>query len=209
MNIYVIPTGPLLTNCYILAADSLDCVIIDPGIGSKGLVVKKVDSLGLHPKAIWLTHTHWDHIAGVKELKELYQIPVWVHFEDRMNLISPGSDGLFFKENILPCEPDHYFDEESKLLLDDLEFSVIHTPGHTPGGCCFYCASEGILLSGDTLFKRSIGTLDLPTAQEERMWTSLAKLAKLPAHTKFYPGHGPSSTIGDTPWLDRAKEVFG
>ncbi len=208
MNIYIIPTGPFLTNCYILAVDSLNCVIIDPGVGSKELVIKKVENLGLHPKAIWLTHTHWDHIAGVKELKELYQISVWVHFEDRMNLISPGSDGVPFKGSIPPCEPDHYLDEGLKLALDDLEFSVIHTPGHTPGGCCFYCESEGILLSGDTLFKRSIGTLDLPTSQADRMWTSLAKLAKLPANTKFYPGHGPSSTIGDTPWLDRAEEMF-
>ena len=121
----------------------------------------------------------------------------------------PGSDGLPCWIKIEGVVPTHLINEGDSLVIGDLHFSIIHTPGHTPGGVCFYCAQEKLLLSGDTLFKGTIGNLSFSTGRPEQMWPSLAKLALLPSDTQVYPGHGEKTTIGNEKWLDKAEEIFG
>ena len=102
-----------------------------------------------------------------------------------------------------------FFQERDKISVGNLLFEVIHTPGHTPGGVCFYAQEQGILFSGDTLFKGSIGNLSFPTCNSKEMWKSLDKLAKLQPETKVYPGHGPYTTIKNESWLPKAEQIFG
>lgn len=92
--------------------------------------------------------------------------------------------------------------------MGEFEFVIIHTPGHSPGSICLYDPKHQILISGDTLFKGSIGTLSLPTSQPDRMWPSLEKLGALPVETQVYPGHGEKTCIKDERWLKNAKEIF-
>jgi glyoxylase-like metal-dependent hydrolase (beta-lactamase superfamily II) len=103
---------------------------------------------------------------------------------------------------------DGFLIEGQKLTVGDLDIEVIHTPGHTPGGVCFYLPKEKVLISGDTLFRGTIGNLNFPTSRPDLMWGSLKKLAALPADTKVYPGHGGSTTIGAEKWIGHAKERF-
>jgi hydroxyacylglutathione hydrolase len=155
-----------------------------------------------------LTHSHWDHIGDLKKVKTRFGVPVYVHPADRGNVVKPGSDKLPLMYQIEGVEPEFDLQEGEIIEVGKLQLIVIASPGHTPGGVCFYLDKEKILFSGDTLFKGSIGNLSFPTADPQAMWHSLKKLEKLPSETVVYPGHGPSTTIGDEDWLPKAQELF-
>lgn len=211
MFIQAFPSGPFETNAYVVACPTTrHAAIIDPAPGCAQTVIQFLTNNNLSPKAIWLTHSHWDHIADAAVLKKHYSIPLLVHPLDAQNMIQPGSDKLPCWISIEGTTPDSPPLEEGVALpLGNLTFHVIHTPGHTPGGVCFYCPEKEILISGDTLFRGSIGNTSFATGQPELMWQSLNKLATLPPETRVYPGHGNSTTIGKENWLPRAKEIFG
>ena len=210
MLIKTLPSGPFATNAYIIACPATKhALIIDPGVESAASILQTLKSEGLTPIKIVLTHSHWDHIGDVALLKEKLNIPVVVHALDAYNLIEPGSDDIPCWVNIPPTDPDALLADGESIPFGNLAFTVIHTPGHTPGGICLYNPEEHVLISGDTLFKDTIGNISFSTGQPDLMWSSLAKLAKLPPETKVYPGHGPSTTIGNESWLPRAKEYFG
>lgn len=209
MLIETIPSGPFETNAYVFACPKTrEAAIIDPAPDSFEKITSYIDSQGLKPVALLLTHSHWDHIADASRVKEKYKIPVFIHALDAPNLETPGEDGLPCWIAIDGVTPTHLIDENTLIDIGDCQFQVIHTPGHTPGGVCFYCRANDILISGDTLFKGTIGNLSFPTARPKLMWPSLDKLAKLPPHTRVYPGHGPATTIGNEKWLPSAKELF-
>lgn len=210
MIIQAFPSGPFETNAYVVAcSNSRQAVIIDPAPGSYSAIVDFLSKHSLTPIAIWLTHSHWDHIVDTAAVKAKYGVPVSIHSLDAANLERPGSDRLPCWVSIEGVVPDAFFDEGDHLHLGGMDFVVIHTPGHTPGGVCFYCPEEKVLISGDTLFKGTIGNLSFPTSRPDLMWTSLDKLAKLPPDTRVFPGHGAATTIGAERWLPRAREVFG
>jgi glyoxylase-like metal-dependent hydrolase (beta-lactamase superfamily II) len=202
--------GPLETNAYVVACEKTrEAAVIDPAPGSCQVLNEYIIRNKLTPTKILLTHTHLDHTADVAALHRLYPVPVHVHPEDAANLIRPGADGLpnwFQSEGV---QPDVLYVDGDTVTVGELTFQVIHTPGHCPGSVCLYEATQGVLLSGDTLFKQSIGTFGVPTAQPERMWPSLDRLAKLPPATRVYPGHGPSTTIDEESWLPKARQIFG
>lgn len=209
MIISTFPSGPFETNAYIVACQKTQrAAFIDPAPNSAQALIAHIDKHHYIPDKILLTHSHWDHIADTAELKKTYKIPVYIHALDAPNLMEPGSDRLPCWISIEGVTPDHYLDEGDTVAVGDLLFHVIHTPGHTPGGICLYCKEQGVLLSGDTLFRGSIGNLSFPTAQPNLMWQSLDKLAILPPETKVFPGHGSSTTIGKESWLPNAREYF-
>lgn len=209
MNVLCFPTGPHATNMYIICCkDTPDAVIVDPGVGSFEIVLETVRQHSLKLVAIWLTHSHWDHIVDAAKIKRELSLPIYVHEEDKGNLEQPGSDGVpMAVPTIEGTTPDHLIKDGDLLTVGKFSFKVIHTPGHTPGGVCFYCEKEKTLFSGDTFYRGLIGSLSLPTSQAERMWQSLDKIATLPPDTVVFPGHGPSTTIKDEPWLPKAKKV--
>lgn len=210
MIIKAFACGPFGTNAYIVSCPQThEAVIIDPAPGSAPILADYLSKNHLTPRHIFLTHSHWDHIADVATLKAKYNIPVWIHRLDAPNLEHPGADGLPCWINIPAVKPDHFFEEGMKVGIGSLTFNVIHTPGHSPGCVCLYSPEEGILISGDTLFKGSIGNISFPTAQPDLMWKSLDKLAHLPPETKVFPGHGESTSIKAERWLPDAKKHFG
>lgn len=210
MIIQTFPSGPLATNAYLLICPKTQqTAIIDPSPGSAATLSNYCAAHQLKPEKILITHSHWDHIADVAVLKKKFQIPVLVHSLDASNLEHPGSDGLQCWFDIEGVVADQFFKEGDIVPVGELKLTVIHTPGHSPGGVCFYCPEHHLLLSGDTLFKRSFGKLSLPTAQPHLMWGSLRKLAALPPETVVYPGHGPSTTIGKESWLADAEKIYG
>jgi len=210
MIVKTIVSGPFETNAYVIGCVATKkAAIIDPAPESTKQIVEAIVEEGLAPIAILLTHTHWDHIAGIPNLKKHYDIPISVHERDAENLRRPGADGLPLFGHMEGIEADHFFKGGETIAIGNLVFEVIHTPGHTPGGVCFYEKNEGVLISGDTLFQGTIGNLSFPTSNPDAMWQSLDKLSRLPPETKVYPGHGPTTTIQNEPWLSEAKRHFG
>lgn len=207
MLLTAFPSGPFATNAYLLKCEQTgQAAVFDPAPGSSEdlkWATAKVDVQG-----IFLTHSHWDHIGDLAELKKHLDVPVYVHALDSVNVAYPGADRLPLMMPVQGVEPDEFLEEGQQIQIGNLLIEVIHTPGHTPGGVCFYLKEQAVLISGDTLFKGSIGNLSFPTANTDAMWTSLKKLAKLPSETKVYPGHGEPTMIGNEKWLENAKEVF-
>jgi hydroxyacylglutathione hydrolase len=191
------PSGPYLTNAYVvICADTKQALIIDPSPGSSPLIQHYLKTHHLAPQIILLTHTHWDHIADVHELKQTLFLPVWVHAWDLPNLESPGADGLPFPVPIEGVKADHLIEDGEMIPLGNCLLRVIHTPGHSAGSCCFYNVENQIIFTGDTLFRGAIGNISFPTSRPELMSSSLKRLAQLPSETRVYPGHGSSTTIG-------------
>lgn len=205
------PSGPFQTNAYLLGcSQTKEAVVIDPAPGSFDKVSAVIDKEKWKLIAIWFTHSHWDHIADAAKFKERYQVTMLaIHPYDAPNLEHPGADRLPCWISISEVMPTRLLNEGDCLSVGNLKFQVICTPGHTPGGVCFYCPEEKCLLSGDTLFQGTIGNISFPTSRPHLIWSSLEKLSKLPQETRVYPGHGPSTTIGAEEWLSRAEEVFG
>ncbi len=203
MILEVFPLGPADTNAYLLGCSKTKrAAVIDVPLGSK-ILINRAKELHLQIEMILLTHSHWDHIADIALLKEKLRVPVYIHREDAENLESPGADGLPLFFPVKGVKPDEYLQEGQVITLGELNIVVIHTPGHTPGGVCFYLAHEKTLISGDTLFRGTIGNLSFPTARPHLMGVSLKKLADLPKDTKVYPGHGEPTTIGREQWIAR------
>ena len=206
MILEVFPSGPADTNAYLIACQTTkQAAIIDVPFESAEILAKRVSDLSLHVDMILLTHSHWDHIAEVSDLKNALKVPVYIHKDDAENLETPGADQLPLFFPVKGVKPDGYLHGEQQLHVGRLRIDVIHTPGHTPGGVCFYLPDQKALFSGDTLFRGTIGNLSFPTSRPELMWDSLKKLAALPADTKVYPGHGGPTTIGAERWIAQAQ----
>ena len=198
MFLYKKSFGPLGTNTLLLACEKTKkAAVIDPAFGSNRTILAKAEEKGFVIEKILLTHSHWDHFADAYQLKRETDAAVFIHPMDAKNLTSPGSDGLPKVVPIHPVDWDHLINDGDIIELGTLFFKVIHTPGHSPGGVCYYCASENLLISGDTLFKGGIGNLNLPTGEPEKMNDSLLKIGKLPFDTRVIPGHGIETTIGE------------
>ena len=143
------PCGPFATNAIILGCSKArKGVIIDPAPESHTRLLETAQAKGLTIEAIWLTHSHWDHIADLAAIKEDLGVPICVHAADAENVRRPGSDGLPLLFPIPGVEPDQEFQEGQKLKIGEVEVEVIHTPGHTPGGVAFYLDKEKVLIEG-------------------------------------------------------------
>lgn len=209
MLLEVFPAGPVETNAYLIGCPSTKhAAVIDVPFDSAELIQQRAQELSLQIDRILLTHSHWDHIAEVVKLKKSLNIPVYVHSNDAENLEHPGADGLPLFFPFKGIKPDGLLADGQRIDIGNLHVQVIFTPGHSPGGVCFYIPEEKALFSGDTLFRGTIGNLSFPSSRPDLMWDSLKKLAVLPAETKVYPGHGGTTTIGAERWIAHAPEKF-
>lgn len=186
--------GPLQTNCY-LAGDAHELLVIDPGAQPER-ILRTIREKGYLAKHVILTHAHYDHIGGVSAVLEgtgatlcLGAEELDVYHDSRANVSAD------FVSGFCPPDPTLLLREGDVVQSGPFGFRVLHTPGHTKGGICLLCGD--VLLSGDTLFYGSIGRADLPTGNLGQELRSIRdKLFCLDDHTKVYPGHGPSTTIG-------------
>lgn len=198
MTVKEFQVGLVGTNCFIAAnSETKETLIIDPG-DNAAVITDYADKNQLRPAAVLLTHGHFDHCMAAEQLAEHYGIPIYVHEEDKETMENPAYNccGMIGRE--LVFHADQYFHgEKDHLSLAGFEIDVFHTPGHTPGGVCFYVESEGILFSGDTLFCESVGRTDFPKGSMSQLVRSIQeKLLPLPNDTKVLPGHGEWTTIG-------------
>ena len=190
------------TNCYIILDEqSKEIMCIDPAGDAKKIANMITDILKGNLKYIYLTHCHSDHIGGVSELKKLCgeNSKILIHREDSKGLNDKNinlSGIIDIKE--IELEADSRVDDNDIIHLGNLEFRVIHTPGHTKGSTSLYCEKEKCLFSGDTIFSGTWGRTDLPTSNREDIMNSITKkLLILPDETIVYPGHGKPTRIGD------------
>ncbi len=206
IDLVAFPSGPLGTNAYLIVCKKTNsAALVDAPPDSHLKIARECEKRGLKLETFILTHSHWDHIA---EAYLVSKRPL-IHQEDAYNLQAPGSDRVPTWMQIEPVEPLGFIKEGDTILVGESSWKVIHTPGHTPGGICLYSQAEEMLISGDTLFRGSMGRIDIPTAEPERMWQSLKKLSLLPQETRVFPGHGGPTTIGNEGWLANAKHYFG
>ena len=188
--------GPFGSNCYIVGSESTkEGMIIDPG-GEPEVILKNVKDLGLDIKFIVLTHGHIDHVGALKETQEATGAEVAIHINDAESLQDRSLGAKFGLSYPTPPPPDRLLNGGDSIESGDLHFSVLHTPGHTPGGICL--CGEGVVFTGDTLFNYGIGRCDLPGSSGSQLMNSIhTKLMVLPDNTIVYPGHGPETTIGN------------
>lgn len=198
MKVKVLPVGLLIENCYIVYnEDSKNCIIIDPGDEAEK-ISDFIEKQKCKPLGIILTHGHFDHIGAVKELQDKYDIKCFASESER-EIINDGYKNLSIKYSDEPIEfiPEVLFNDGDEVVLEDIKFTVILTPGHTLGGASLYFKDEGFIMTGDTLFKNTVGRTDLPTSSFEDLMNSVnKKLMKLNDDIVVYPGHGSRTTIG-------------
>ena len=185
MKVLSAMVGPIMTNCYILCDEAAKvCAVIDPGDEPKRIEAM-IASCGCSPVMILLTHGHFDHCTGVAGLLEKWpDLPVYIHEADVTD--SSGSELTFRR---LDEKNQRYYHEGDTLTVGGLTLRVMETPGHSRGSVCLLVEGQGVIFSGDTLFRGNCGRCDFPGGDYRAMLRSLARLGRLEGQYQVYPGH--------------------
>lgn len=201
MKIDVLTFNPFQENTIVLSDETKECLIVDPGnYGAREdhRLLEFIEENKLKPVLSVATHGHVDHILGVNFVKDTYGIPFALHHKDDFLLKTAASHGAMYGFNI-ESVPDADIDlgQMDEVRFGNTALKLIETPGHTPGHVCLYDPQEKTLLTGDTLFRESIGRTDLPGGDYSWIMKSiLEKIMPLGGDVHIYPGHGPDSTLG-------------
>lgn len=195
----------LAENCYICHSANKLAVAIDPG-GDVDVVLRFLKKNGLDLQLILNTHGHADHVGGNAELRKATGARIGISADESVVLGSAMLCGAtFLGWDFTPHEPDFVFYDGQTVGLGDIQFEVIHTPGHTPGSCIFVDRQNGVCFSGDLVFRGSIGRYDLPGGSRDALFDSLlSKFLQLPDSMAVYPGHGGATTVG----IERRSNPF-
>jgi len=197
--------GPFATNVYGFAClESNQSVIIDAG-GEPKKLLSLATVGGLELQAIWQTHAHIDHVAGLTDIKAESGAPIYLHKLDLPLYESAEAQGMMFG---YPCKKlppvDHFIEDGQAMTVGEHTAKVMLLPGHSPGSVAFYFEELATIFSGDVLFAGSMGRVDLPGASPADMRKSLARLYELPDNVRVLSGHGPETTIG----LERKRNPY-
>lgn len=192
-----IVVGPLSVNCFVLGCErTKEGVVVDPG-GDVELIEQAVKKHGLKVHTIINTHGHFDHIGGNREALTAFGARLLIHQNDAPLLTRVAEVArMYGMQGENSPESDEFLADGMEISFGDCRMKVIHTPGHTQGGCCLYFENEARIITGDTLFADSIGRTDLPGGSHEQLLESIrSKLFTLPDNVTAHPGHGPDTTI--------------
>jgi glyoxylase-like metal-dependent hydrolase (beta-lactamase superfamily II) len=202
----IIPVTPFQQNCTLLWCEATKkAVVVDPG-GDLDAIVETIAKAGVTVEQIWLTHGHIDHAGGAAELKERLGVAITgPHRDDAFLLERLVESGQVYGIEARNCTPDRWLTEGDRLSVGELTLEVLHCPGHSPGSVAFVDRSQGFGITGDVLFRGSIGRTDLPGGDYDTLIRSIKeKLLPLGDDLAFICGHGPTSTIGQ----ERATNPF-
>ena len=193
MLIKAITVGAYETNCYVVADEkTLECAVIDPGADAS-VILDYLEETKLNCRFVLLTHGHFDHTGAVSDILAETDAKLCMHRAD----VGVSVAGDYYR--FVPPEGTHYYAEGDTVCVGGISFTVIETPGHTPGSVTLLCAEAGseekALFTGDTLFRDSCGRTDFPGSSTEDMLRSLKRLAQLPGDCEVYPGHGFSTSL--------------
>lgn len=189
--------GPLGTNCYIVH-DQDQCLIFDPS-GEAEIIKKYIEKEQLTPKAILLTHAHFDHIGALHDLRHMYNLDVYLHENEKSWLEDSKlnrSIHFFGEQAVISTDAPDQILSEGPLEIGHFTFKAIHTPGHSPGSVTFIFSEDQFIISGDVLFHHGIGRTDLPEGSMEQLISSISRLYLLPDNYTVYAGHNIATTIG-------------
>ncbi len=197
LKVHTIVTGPLGENCYLAEDDQTkECIIIDPG-SDTSKILWKIEESGLTPRAVFLTHYHYDHVNAADDMRDEFGIEIYssaaekdlleICYEVQEHPQGRSSGGV---------RSDHYLEDSQTFTVMGRGWKMMLTPGHTKGSCCYLDIDEGVLFSGDTLFRGTYGRTDFYSGNAADMRDSLVnKLFVLPDETRVYPGHGMRTSI--------------
>lgn len=209
INILSYTFGPFQENTFVLFDETKKGVIIDPGCGSnleqEGLL-QSIKDEGIELTHLLNTHCHLDHIAGNYFINKEFGLGVTMHKLDLPTLeMAPRSAEMYGIPFTPSPEPEFFIEEGDTIEFGISILDVLFVPGHAPGHVVFYNKEQNILIGGDTVFQRSIGRTDLPGGNHETLITSIReKIFTLPENTVIFPGHGPSTTVGE----EKAENPF-
>jgi hydroxyacylglutathione hydrolase len=196
VKISCLTVGPFEENCYLVVDEKAQrAVLVDPG-DEAARIIRMVRESGATLDAIWLTHAHIDHIGAVAAVKREWDVPVYLHPADAPLYAAGARQAAFYGLDFeQPDPPGRELAHGDRVRVGDLEFDVMHTPGHAPGLVVFH--GNGVALAGDLLFAGSIGRTDLPLSNPADMERSLLRImSELRDEVVVHPGHGPSTSIG-------------
>ena len=188
--------GPVQTNCYFaINKDTKETLVIDPGASAKQLI-KRLRADELTPVAVLLTHGHFDHATGAQEVADAFGVQIYAHEAERETLESTELNASWMVGESLTFHADVFLRDELEIDLAGFHIRVLYTPGHTPGGCCYYFPYEDVVFSGDSLFCESIGRTDFPKGSMADLVRGVRmELMVLTERTVVYPGHNEATTI--------------
>ncbi len=187
--------GPLETNAYIIGDETTrQALVVDPG-DEPDRILELIKDSGLEVTAIICTHAHFDHIGAAGDIKNATGAGILIHRDDLegYELVRDQAAMWGYDIDELPA-PDGFIEEGDNIRAGNLSFSAMHTPGHSPGGICLY--GEGVIVTGDTIFRGSVGRTDFPGGSVEKLRESFKRILALPDETVILSGHGPETTVG-------------